>query len=149
MDEINERVADVLRQAVLGDANALLTQVDVEDGLLQNRALLRFFLAEDWNPAGPKHRIIKPHQLHFRQICSRETGWLRSRVYTQPTAATELSRTTLNTWYFKISAPRTYILLGITSMPSFTPAARQVINRTGVNHPATPAPNGHVSPAFA
>lgn len=116
MNQINNRVTNVLCQTILRNANTFLVQVNVEDGLLQNGRFLRFFFAKDWNTAWPKHRVIKPHQLHFREICSNETGQSGYGIYTPAVASTQLIKTTLNTWDFKISAPRKYSLSGTTFM---------------------------------
>lgn len=103
VDEVNDGVPNVLHEAILGEANAVLAQVDVEDCLLQNRCFLCFLLAKDWNAPGAKHRIIKPHQLHFREICSEEIGWLGSRICTQAAVSTELIKAIPST---STSAPK-------------------------------------------
>lgn len=76
VNEIHNRVTNVLCQAILSNADVFLAQVDVEGGLLQNRRFLCFFSAKDWDAAGPKHRIVKPHQLHLREIYRKESGQL-------------------------------------------------------------------------
>lgn len=68
--QVNNRVPNVPGEAVLSDTDVPLGQVDVEGGLLQDWSFPCFLLAKEWNTAGPEHGIIKPHQLHFREICT-------------------------------------------------------------------------------
>lgn len=74
MNQIHNGVTNVPGQATLCDTHTSLSQVDVEDCLLWNSSFLCFFFAKDWNTARPENWIIKPHQLHFREICSTTTS---------------------------------------------------------------------------
>lgn len=80
MNQVNNCVPNVPCQAILSDTDMPLGQVNVEDGLFQDGSFPCFLLAQDWNTAGPKHGVIKPHQLHLGEICT-------ERAAGQPMAA--------------------------------------------------------------
>lgn len=66
--QINQSVTDVHGEAVVGQSDPLLLQVDVEHRFVGDGQFSLFLLSQDGHPAGPQHGVLVPHQLHPGQI---------------------------------------------------------------------------------
>lgn len=68
LNQVNQSVPDVHRQAVVGHSDLLLLQIDGEHGFVGDGQLAPLLLSQDGHPAGSHDGVLVPHQLHSGQI---------------------------------------------------------------------------------
>lgn len=68
MNQINQSVPNVYSEAVVGQGDPLLLQIDVEHRFVGDGQLALLLLSQDGHPARPQHGVLVSHQLHPGQV---------------------------------------------------------------------------------
>lgn len=68
MNQINQSVPDVHGEAVVGQSDPLLLQIDVEHRFVGDGQFALLLVSQDRHPARPQNRVLVPHQLDSGQI---------------------------------------------------------------------------------
>lgn len=68
INQINQRVPNIYREAIVSQSDPPLLQIDVEHRFVGDGHFSLFFLSQDGHPAGPQQGVLVPHQLHSGQI---------------------------------------------------------------------------------